>query len=167
METAISRTQFLRGDLTGQKKPVRPPWSVNELLFTTACNQCGDCIASCPTHIIKPSQGNFPGIDFSAGECLFCGDCADACKTGALIKNESQRPWQIAAQIDSASCMAYNNIECRSCYDPCEARAIQITPRIGGVSIPSIDESQCTGCGACHSVCPSRSISMQHLKEAA
>ena len=156
--------QFLRGEFSGKNSPIRPPWSVDEQLFASVCDTCGECITQCPTHIIKKGRGNFPVIDFEAGECLFCGDCADSCHTHAILKQIDITPWQVTASIKE-NCLAYNNVECRSCYDPCEVRAISIKPRIGGVSIPIIDETLCTGCGACHSVCPTQSISLQQITE--
>lgn len=169
MSTSISRTQFLRGDFSGQNAPVRPPWAIEEFLFTSVCNGCGDCVDACPTKIIIQGRGHFPIVDFSRGECLFCGDCAEKCKPLALSISDTQQPWHVKASIDSMSCMAYNGVECRSCYDPCEVKAITIMPRIGGVSIPTLDENICTGCGACHAICPASSIKMQtfNLKQPA
>lgn len=167
VKTAINRRQFFRGDFSGRATPVRPPWAVDEHLFTSLCNQCGDCIEHCPTHIIKKGSGNFPIVNFKAGECLLCSDCVDICSTGALVNNDEQKPWQVIALINNTKCIAYQGTECRSCYDPCENHAINMTPRIGGVSIPIIDNKHCTGCGACYSVCPVQSITMQQLKEAA
>lgn len=161
MNAQVSRMQFLRGDFKGKEIPLRPPWAIDENLFTEICNSCGECISQCPTHIIKPARGNFPVIDFSSGECLFCEQCVDACKPHALLKSENKKPWTIKASIDKNSCIAYHGVECRSCYDPCEARAIMMPPRLGGISIPVISSNSCTGCGACVSVCPVSAASIQ------
>ena len=152
--------QFLRGDISGKNAPIRPPWSGDESRFIDICNGCGGCIEQCPTKIIKKGRGNYPVINFSAGECLFCHECVDACNENALTITKDQQPWSIIATINYESCLAFKNIECRSCYDPCEAGSITITPQLGGVSIPSLNASLCTGCGACFSICPSKSISM-------
>ena len=160
MSTAISRMQFLRGDYSGRNNPIRPPWALSESPFTKLCERCDDCVDKCPTHIIHKGRGDFPVIDFKSGECLFCGDCVDACKPGALKKIDGQQPWSVIASINSKTCLAYNNVECRSCYDPCEAHAINITPRIGGVSIPVLNSANCTGCGACFAVCPVQAVNM-------
>lgn len=101
-------------------------------------------------------------VNFSKGECLFCDDCVDACKTGALNKTGELPNWSVFAELDETNCLAYKNIECRSCYDPCENGSINMTPRLGGVSIPTINSETCTGCGACFSVCPNHSISMNN-----
>lgn len=152
--------QFLRGDVLGRNAPIRPPWSGDESRFIDLCNGCGDCIEPCPTKIIKKGRGDYPVINFSAGECLFCNECVDACKTGALSISKDQQPWSVTADINTETCLAYKGIECRSCYDPCESGSVKITPHLGGVSIPTINADLCTGCGACFVICPSQSISM-------
>ena len=137
MSTQVSRMQFLRGDFTGKQTPLRPPWAITESLFTDICTNCGECITQCPTHIIKQARANFPVVDFSAGECLFCEQCINACKPHALLKkNEKSIPWSIKASINNDVCLAHHGVECRSCFDPCEARAIMMPPRLGGISIP-------------------------------
>jgi len=157
---AISRMQFLRGDYSGRNNPIRPPWALPEDAFTKLCERCGVCIDKCPTHIIHQGRGGFPVVDFNSGECLFCGDCVDVCKPGALKKREGYRPWSVTASINNSTCLAFSNVECRSCFDPCEARAIKMTPRIGGVSIPLLNSADCTGCGACLAVCPAQAVNM-------
>ncbi|MDT8283423.1 MAG: ferredoxin-type protein NapF [Gammaproteobacteria bacterium] len=151
--------QFLRGDFKGKQSPLRPPWAIDESLFTEICTRCSECITHCPTHIIKPARANFPVIDFSAGECLFCEQCVEVCKPHALLKTTQKiTPWSIKALIKKDICIAHQGVECRSCYDPCESRAIMMPPRPGRISIPVISKDTCTGCGACVSVCPVQAI---------
>jgi ferredoxin-type protein NapF len=156
--------QFLRGDFTGKETPIRPPWAINESLFVEICTNCGECIAQCPTHIIKQARANFPVIDFTSGECLFCEQCVDACKPQALLKTTQNKPWSIKASIKKEACLAHQGVECRSCHDPCEARAIMMPPRLGGISIPIISTNNCTGCGACFAVCPVQAVTMSPTK---
>jgi len=163
MHAQVSRMQFLRGDFKGKKAPLRPPWAIAESLFTEICTNCGECISHCPTHIIKPARANFPVIDFSSGECLFCEQCVDVCKPQALLKARQEAPWAIKASIDEAVCITYQGVECRSCYDPCEARAIHMPPRLGGISIPVLNSDNCSGCGACFAICPVQAITMKNL----
>ena len=152
--------QFLRGDISGRNVPIRPPWSVDENHFIDTCNSCGDCIKHCPTKILQKGRGDYPIVNFKAGECLFCNECVEACEVNALAIHEDQQPWSVVATINTETCLAHKGVECRSCYDPCEARAIKMTPLLGGVSIPNLDANLCTGCGACFAICPSNSISM-------
>ena len=161
MVSQLSRMQFLRGDFKGKESPLRPPWAIPEGLFTEICTNCGECITQCPTHIIKSARANYPVVDFSAGECLFCEQCVDVCKPQALLKTEqTTMPWPIKAIINNDTCIAHQGVECRSCYDPCEAGAIMMPPRLGGISIPIISKSSCTGCGACVSVCPVQAVTI-------
>lgn len=160
MSAQVNRMQFLRGDFTGKEIPLRPPWAINENLFIEICTQCGECITYCPTHIIRQARANFPVVDFSAGECLFCERCLDVCEPHALLKKAHGSPWSLKASIKTDICIAYKGVECRSCYDPCESRAIKMPPRTGGISIPLIDTDNCTGCGACFSVCPVQAVAI-------
>lgn len=160
MNSHISRMQFLRGDFKGNESPLRPPWAIDESLFIEACTQCGECITQCPTHIIKQGRSNYPVIDFTSGECSFCGECVDTCKPHALLKNSQSAPWHIKASINDDICISHKGVECRSCSDPCETRAIAMRPQLGGVSVPVLSISNCCGCGACISVCPVSAISI-------
>ena len=159
MSAVISRKQFLRGDFFGRKAPLRPPWAAPEGEFTQQCDRCGDCVTRCPTSILQKGPGGYPVVDFTRGECLFCGDCADACRPGA-IKTAVGSPWSVLASIDTGRCLAFQGVECRSCFDPCEARAIRMQLTVGGVARPQLDTSACTGCGACFSVCPVQAVSL-------
>jgi len=167
MTRNISRAEFLQGRFNGKGRLLRPPWSIPDARFIELCNQCGDCMKHCPTGIIKAGRGNYPLIDFNMGECLFCADCVDVCKTGALRRDAQSPAWSISASIDSERCLAYKSVECRSCFDPCEQRAIEIQYRVGGVAIPRIDAKRCTGCGACYSPCPVNAIQIRNPMEVA
>jgi ferredoxin-type protein NapF len=160
MNTQVSRMQFLRGDFKGKQIPLRPPWAIDESLFLEICTSCGKCISQCPTNIIKPARANFPVVDFKSGECLFCEECVNACEPRALLKTTQNTPWTIKASINEDVCISYQGVECRSCYDPCEANAIKMPPRLGGFSTPTVDAINCTGCGACFSICPVQAITM-------
>lgn len=165
MNSQVSRMQFLRGDFKGNEIPLRPPWAIDEILFTEICTSCGDCISHCPTHIIKAARGNYPIIDFTQGECLFCEQCTSVCQPQALIKTTHKIPWQIYATVDKNVCIAHQGVECRSCYDPCQSRAITMPLRLGAISFPVIDTDSCNGCGACISTCPTQAISMTNHDE--
>jgi len=160
MISRINRVQFLRGDFKAKENPLRPPWAIDENLFTETCSSCGECISQCPTHVIKPARANLPVIDFTAGECLFCGQCVNVCKPQALVKTEQDPAWFVQACINNVTCIAHQGAECRSCYDPCESHAISMSQQPGGISIPVIRTESCTGCGACFSVCPVQAITM-------
>ena len=153
--------QFLRGDFAGRVLPLRPPWALAEQSFVSVCDRCGHCIDACPTRILQAGRGGFPVVDFSHGECLFCAECLDVCKPGALERIHDQSPWSLKASVDPDGCIAFKGVECRSCQDPCEPRAIRMPPRLGGVAVPVIDATLCTGCGACFAVCPAQAVHIE------
>lgn len=157
MGQEINRAQFLRGDLSGKKGPIRPPWALPEAEFTSLCSGCGDCIKSCFDQILVEGRGRLPQVNFQLGGCDFCGDCLDACKTGALKRDDGAQPWSLRAEINS-SCLSLNSVDCRACGDACEPRAIRFQLRVGAVAMPQLDSDSCTGCGACIGVCPVQSI---------
>lgn len=158
----ISRAQFLRGDFASRRKPLRPPWSVPEQRFLSACTVCGQCISACTRSLLRAGSGGYPQLEFAAGGCSFCGDCAAACDAGALVRqqdNVGQPPWVLKAHI-SNNCLAAQGVMCSICAEHCDVRAIRLRPAIGGRAQPQIDHQACTGCGACFSVCPNQSISL-------
>jgi len=151
-----------RAFLSGRSSPVsklRPPWSLADDQFLTICTQCDACAKACPEGIIRAGSGGFPVLDFNQGECTFCGECASQCEANAIVFDDHyQWPWQ--AEI-SAGCLNKKNVICRSCVDECETEAIRFKWIASGVSIPEIDNSLCSGCGACIGVCPEKSIVME------
>ena len=160
-----SRRGFFRGRRLAAAitVPLRPPWARSEAAFTAACTRCGACVEKCPNGIVVNGSGSFPVIDFSRGECSFCGDCATACAEGAISRMTDAQPWQIAPVV-AATCIAQQNVVCRTCGDSCEPRAIRFRPRLGAAAVPEIEIADCTGCGACVAVCPVQSIHMESLQ---
>jgi ferredoxin-type protein NapF len=153
--------QFLRGDFSGRSAPQRPPWALGEAAFVERCDGCGDCITACPTKILRRSRAAYPALDFSSGECLFCGDCVAVCRPGALRRQTDQPPWSLRASVNAQVCVAFRGVECRACTDPCGPRALRMRLRVGAAAIPELDDSTCTGCGACYALCPVQAISLQ------
>jgi len=163
----MSRRGFLRGRSKAATAPLRPPWALAEAAFIEACTRCGVCVEKCPTGILVGGNGSFPVVDFQRGECDFCGECLAACGDHALLKIEAAPPWHIAPVI-AASCIAQQNVVCRSCGDYCPPQALRFRPRIGSAAVPELDAAVCTGCGACVAVCPAQAItikSTQHSKQ--
>jgi ferredoxin-type protein NapF len=61
-------------------------------------------------------------------------------------------------------CIAYTeNVFCRSCGDACEPGAIRFSPQLGGMSLPTVLQERCTGCGDCVPVCPASAILLAAL----
>ncbi|WP_261835753.1 ferredoxin-type protein NapF [Vibrio ishigakensis] len=141
----------------------RLPWAKEDALFIDGCTQCGKCIDACETKIIVKGSGGYPSIDFEKGECTFCEGCASVCPE-PIFRATDEAPWEIKATIKE-SCLALQNVECRTCSDVCEPFAIQFSLQIGRVAQPKLDSNLCTGCGACVSACPATAISMTDNKE--
>lgn len=166
MPEAVSRKALLRGQFRSDDQSVlRPPWSIGADLFTETCDASGKCREACPEGILMAGTGGFPEVDFERGECTFCEDCVKACPSGALSlyeaegDTEKRAPWAIRAEIKN-DCMSLAGITCRVCGDQCETRAITFKLAVGGVALPVIDMSLCTGCGACFGPCPTQSIAI-------
>ena len=161
MSASLSRTSLFGSAWDSKADPIRPPWSLPETAFTESCTVCGDCIAACPPSILLKGRAGYPVVDFSSGACDFCGACADACSESAFGPRD-EPPWRLTAYFGD-DCLSSRGITCRVCAEWCDAHAIRIRLAVGGRAHPQIDEAACTGCGACISVCPVKTI---HLEEA-
>ncbi|TYK65905.1 ferredoxin-type protein NapF [Colwellia echini] len=170
-----SRRRFFRGRVSN-KQIIRLPWTINEAVFRSGCTQCQDCINSCETNIIVKDEDGLPTVDFNLGECTFCNKCIDACeqplfsgafpRTGELKDNnntpeatlaENNKAWPGIFTIND-KCLAKNNIYCQSCRDECETNAIKFNYINTSIPEPSLNESDCTQCGACVKSCPQEAI---------
>ncbi len=168
MSIGISRSQFLRGDFSGERSPIRPPWSLPEAQFSATCTGCGDCVAACPRGVIRRGRAGLPMLDFSVGDCDFCAACAQSCKTAALSlarQADAVSPWRVRAEL-AGECLAQRGVLCRICGDHCEAGAIRFRLSVGGGSKPQIDVLACTGCGACYRPCPTQAIALRDFSVA-
>lgn len=182
--TKITRMQLLRGDLKGKNNPFRPPWAIPEEYFVDYCTRCDKCVDACFDELIVKGRGGYPQMDFKQGGCDFCEDCLNVCETSALKKipantrthlkssntEESSEsvsnsesylpPWHIKANIDLTNCLSMNATICRSCGESCDDKAIKFDLKLGGIAEPILNIEQCTGCGACFSVCPVQVITL-------
>jgi ferredoxin-type protein NapF len=137
------------------KVVARPPRALSEALFLQACSRCDDCVRACPERVLVRGDGGFPELRWGGGECTFCAACVDACAPKALDELLGELwPWR--ATVGQA-CFGHRGIVCKSCGDVCPTRAIRFAT---GSHLPSLDTSQCSGCGACVGVCPAAAITM-------
>ncbi|WP_459778025.1 ferredoxin-type protein NapF [Photobacterium sp. R1] len=134
----------------------RLPWMTEDKVFTEQCTRCQACQKACEASIIVQGDGGFPQVDFQRGECTFCYQCAEVCPE-PLFRPQAEAPWQVSAEI-SETCLAFNGVECRSCGEQCEPVAIRFVLQQGKVAQPVVSAADCTGCGACVSVCPAQAI---------
>ncbi|SKA24019.1 iron-sulfur cluster-binding protein NapF [Vibrio cincinnatiensis] len=137
---------------------LRLPWVAKPEAFTDLCTRCGLCQKACEQKIIIHGDGGYPQIDFQQGECTFCYQCATVCPEPIFLP-QSEPTWQAKVAI-SEHCLAKQNVECRSCGEVCESMAIQFQLQLGNVAQPILHLDDCTGCGACVSLCPTSAISV-------
>jgi len=162
---SLTRRQLLRGDVSGGRTPIRPPWAIAEAQFVVRCDRCGHCIECCEERVIRAGSGGFPQMDFSARGCSLCGACVAACEGKALTEDPGlDRPWDQVASI-ATHCLANLGVVCRSCGDVCDERAIRFELRVGGAALPRLNDEQCTGCGFCIGVCPVQAIDLAPAPE--
>lgn len=158
----VTRAQFVRGDIGGRNKTIRPPWALPEHEFVEQCQRSGACIAACPERILEKGRG-FPQVNFARGGCTFCGACVEACASGVYRKDGQGKPegvaWQLKALVKPA-CLAFSQVVCRTCGEHCPENAIRFPPVLGGAARPEVNQAQCTGCGACFAPCPSGAIEL-------
>ncbi|WP_301099790.1 ferredoxin-type protein NapF [Otariodibacter sp.] len=171
-EYSLPRRNFLRGQFLNSLKTedvkkqgyavIRPPWA-NPDKFLDKCTACGNCITHCEAQILVRDQDGYPYVDFSQGkqECLFCKACVTSCKVN-LFRSTDEIAWQHKVEIQT-NCLANKLIECRSCEDSCEQRAIRFKREIGKVAKPLLNLELCNGCGACLSSCPTQAITILYL----
>ncbi|RMG21949.1 MAG: 4Fe-4S dicluster domain-containing protein, partial [Methanobacteriota archaeon] len=112
--------------LASMHYPLRPPGAVSEDRFIQLCIRCRKCVEVCPFKSIKISHG-FPGIDEGTPyivpreiPCYLCMKCPPVCPTGALKNNIKKEEVKMGiAAINQSTCMAYNGIICRACFERC------------------------------------------------
>ncbi len=170
-DVSLSRRHFLRGHFLDALKSeqvkqqgyqtIRAPWTKLADFFTQ-CTACSRCIDVCEMHILVKGGDGYPQVDFTSGrgECSFCKACVNVCKA-EVFRSTNEEPWQHRVEIQP-QCLTQQRIECRSCEDSCEQRAIRFKRQAGGIATPQLVLEACNGCGACLSICPNQAIKILH-----
>jgi len=145
---------------------IRPPGSLTETEFVTACVRCGECMKVCPTNTLQPAvgEGGFealgtPVIVPRVGPCTQpCSLCGRVCPTRAIepfTVEEKTHLYLGTASVDRSTCIAWAfGRECVICDEACSYDAISQDADERGRPRPVVDERICVGCGICEWVCP-------------
>ena len=159
MTKLVSRRGFLRqATQCADADALRPPGAHADL-FLDLCRDCNLCVQSCPEDVVTLDKSGRPLLDPTKGACTFCNACTDVCPTGALDAGRVvEWPWR--AQVSDA-CLSDNGVFCRSCQDGCDTSAIRFRLQVGGRATALINDTQCTGCGGCLSICPVGAIQLR------
>ncbi|WP_109464279.1 ferredoxin-type protein NapF [Albibacillus kandeliae] len=150
-QASISRRQLLKGSPRPAEFRPRPPGV--DLASSSACTGCGECVSACPERVLAITGCGVVLVP-DQGECTFCGACAEVCEE-PVFATDLRMTHTFAISND---CLVQAGITCMSCRDACPEEAISMQPRIGGPFVPVLDESACTGCGACVAPCPADAI---------
>lgn len=157
---------------------IRPPGSLAEEAFLSACVRCGECMKVCITNGLQPALGEarleglwtpvlVPQIGYCEYRCTLCGQ---VCPTGAirrLTPKEKETVKIGLAMIDPGRCLPYAQaIPCQVCEEVCPTPRkaiwldeVRVRRRDGDtvtVKQPRIDLDLCVGCGICETRCPVR-----------
>jgi len=147
-------------------RPLRPPGAVDEARFVGLCIRCGNCLRACPTHIIRPDQGErgiaglmTPVLDFSHDYCTEgCTRCTHVCPSGALVPLEPEAKQRTSIglpHVDMNVCLLGDDRDCSMCRNWCPYGAIKLVWSEEEYTLtPQVDLDKCPGCGACETVCP-------------
>ena len=163
MAVDMRKRAILRGRFSdSDSDALRMPWLKATEDFTELCTRCNHCVSACPTGIISKGSGGYPELNFSIGECTFCAECAKACEED-LFDITQLLPWDFKASV-SKNCLNQQSVYCRSCAESCESEAIAFNFNSTLFVSPTVNLSDCAGCGACVSVCPTKAIDVKNLK---
>ncbi len=145
---------------------IRPPGSLAEDGFVTACVRCGECMKVCPTNTLQPAVGEggldalgTPVIVSRAAPCTQnCNLCGRVCPTRAIEPFEVEEKTHLyigTASVDRSACIAWAfGRECVICQEACPYLAITQDVSGSGIPRPLVNERVCVGCGTCEWVCP-------------
>lgn len=152
--------------------PLRPFGSISRKNFERRCTACQLCVSQCPEKVLRPSAelSSFmqPFMAFDKGYCrMACTRCSEVCPTGAIqpISKEQKTAISIGHAVTlHDNCISAQGVNCGSCARHCPAAAISMVTTADGKTLPTVNESKCTGCGACEYYCPARPMTAIYVE---
>ena len=148
--------------------PLKPYGAASLRHFAKHCTACQLCVSHCPNGVLRPSTElqslMQPEMGYDKGFCRpECVACSEVCPTGAIRPITRAEKTSISigrAVVLRNNCLAaVGEAACGNCARHCPAEAIAMTE-----SGPVVDESRCTGCGACEYLCPVRPFSAIYVE---
>lgn len=152
----------------GRQQPIMPPGALNFDKFSQKCTSCHLCVTKCPSEVIKPAFLEYgiggmmqPMMYFDRQFCNYdCTICSEVCPTGALthLTQEAKRHTQMGVvQLYLENCIVYTDqTSCGACSEHCPTQAVSMIPYKGSLTIPTINQEICVGCGGCEFICPAK-----------
>ena len=151
-----------------RQQAVMPPGAGSRKDFLDRCTACHLCVSQCPSHVLKPSVGEYglegflqPVMKYENAFCNYdCHRCGDVCPTHALRPlsvDEKHRTQMGRVVFIRENCVVQRNeTSCGACSEHCPTQAISMVPYKYGLTIPQVNPDICVGCGGCEYICPAR-----------
>jgi len=159
VHTVRTQSSYLVSPGMRQRGLVRPPGSLAENDFLSACIRCQLCSQACEADAIRlfglgtgPLEGT-PYLVPEISACTLCLRCGIACPTGAIGELTLITEVDMGvAFVDEELCVSHNGTGvCGACHTICPLKNKAITQ--GYHNQPTVHPVHCVGCGLCEEVC--------------
>ena len=157
--------------------PIVPAGAKSLKNFSDHCTACQLCVSVCPNQVLRPSTDletlMQPEMSYERGYCRpECTKCSQVCPAGAIkpISKEEKSSIQIGHAVVNLDLCVVNtdDVKCGNCARHCPVGAIKLVRKNkddkNSLSIPTVNEERCIGCGACENLCPARPVAAIHVE---